>query len=123
MNPLWTPLKSPFEKWLGSARMGYVSVLSEATRSLMMGGKVSDEASLSIKPLEGSRSWVRRTRSMEIQSIWGRKSLQKRHLREKLWLLMLVNVLLPAFIPEWYAAEVCRLGEVDCMKAVAVKKD
>ena len=31
---------------------------------------------------------------------------KKRHLREKLWLLMLVNVLLPAFIPEWYAAAV-----------------
>jgi hypothetical protein len=36
-----------------------------------MGGKVSDEASRSIKPLEGSRSWVRRTRSMEIQSIFA----------------------------------------------------
>src|SRR5438034_11728596 len=30
----------------------------------MMGGKVSDEASRSIKPLEGSRSRVRRTRSI-----------------------------------------------------------
>jgi RNA-directed DNA polymerase len=30
----------------------------------MMGAKVSEKASRSIKPLEGSRSWVRRTRSM-----------------------------------------------------------
>ena len=52
-----------------------VSVLSEATRSLTMGAKVSDEASRSIKPLEGSRSWVRRTRSMEIQSIFAWKAL------------------------------------------------
>src|SRR6266567_7254653 len=41
----------------------------------MMGSKVSDEASRSIKPLEGSRSRLRRTRSMEIQSIFASKAL------------------------------------------------
>jgi hypothetical protein len=39
---------------------------------------------LSIKPLEGSRLRLRRTRSMGIQSIWSWKSLQRRELREKL---------------------------------------
>jgi len=49
----------------------------EATRSSVRtaGGRVSVEASRSIKPLEGSRSWVRRTRSMEIQSIFAWKAL------------------------------------------------
>ena len=39
---------------------------------------------LSIKPLEGSRLRLRRTRSMGIQSIWSWKALQTRELREKL---------------------------------------
>src|SRR6266705_1258932 len=54
---------------------------------------------LSIKPLEGSRLRLRRTRSMGIQSIWSWKALQRRGVARKAWLLMLVNALLPAFNP------------------------
>lgn len=54
---------------------------------------------LSIKPLEGSRLRLRRTRSMGIQSIWDWKLLQRRELLEKALLLMFVDILLLGFTP------------------------
>jgi hypothetical protein len=65
------------------SRADDASVLSEArTRERVR--VTTMLCALSIKPLEGSRLRLRRTRSMGIQSIWRWKSLQRRELREKL---------------------------------------
>jgi len=60
-----------------------VSVLSEV-RTRERARVTTTLCALSIKPLEGSRLRLRRTRSMGIQSIWSWKSLQRRELCEKL---------------------------------------
>ncbi len=76
------------------------SVLSEArTRERLR--VTTMLCALSIKPSEGSRLRLRRTRSMGIQSIWSWKPLQgiRNGVTRKALLLMLVNVLLPAFTP------------------------
>ena len=64
-------------------RSDHASVLSEArTRERVR--VTTMLCALSIKPSEGSRLRLWRTRSMGIQSIWSWNSLQRRELREKL---------------------------------------
>jgi hypothetical protein len=77
---------NPKDGFTGASQHGSrpdcASVLSEArTRERVR--VTTMLCALSIKPLEGSRLRLQRTRSMGIQSIWSWKSLQRRELLEK----------------------------------------
>src|SRR6266567_9549201 len=54
---------------------------------------------LSIKPLEGSRLRLRRTRSIGNSIDLELEGIANKGVARKAWLLMLVNALLPAFNP------------------------
>ena len=76
--------------WATSLRLGATRERVRVTTML---------CALSIKPLEGSRSCLPRTRSIVITIDRESEAIANKVVTRETWLLMLVNVLLAAFKP------------------------